>query len=117
VPGDARGADVAAPLDALSRPGELAIKALAALPQMSILVFDREPTPAGACTRTTPPLPPTDRSSARSMTSISASRSRSCAVPDERALMRERSHPSPPRDSTDHRRAPRRLGSWMAGGT
>ena len=35
-------ADPAAPVDALSRPGELAIKALAALPQMSILVFDRE---------------------------------------------------------------------------
>jgi diguanylate cyclase (GGDEF)-like protein/PAS domain S-box-containing protein len=42
VPGLERGADVAAPRNALSRPGELAIKALGALPQMSILVFDRE---------------------------------------------------------------------------
>ena len=42
MPGDERGADVAAPPNALSRPGELAIKALGALPQMSILVFDRE---------------------------------------------------------------------------
>ncbi len=33
---------MAAPPNALSRPGELAITALGALPQMSILVFDRE---------------------------------------------------------------------------